>query len=145
MARTGNNYEKWSINIQGRIMVLGFCPSPYCHLYIHQVLFKCHSSFKVICRTRYRTDRQSGDFMLPLLGSIKMYTRILCKKSSLYSPCWYFWASVKHLFLKHLTISSRYLHAITIVFTIYLALTHEKSRGEDKKTNEHAEPTKVKR
>jgi len=27
--------------MQGRIMVLGFCPSSHCHLSIYQVLFKC--------------------------------------------------------------------------------------------------------
>jgi len=44
MARTGNNYGKWlrgdnTVNIQGRIMVLVFCPSPRCHLsiYMYQV------------------------------------------------------------------------------------------------------------
>jgi len=40
-------------------MVLGFCPSPHCHL------------LSVICRTRYQTDGQSGDNKLPPLGSIK--------------------------------------------------------------------------
>jgi len=40
MTRTGNTYEKWlrgdnSTNMQGRIMVLGFCPSPHCHLSIY--------------------------------------------------------------------------------------------------------------
>ena len=44
MARTNINYGKWlwghnSINIQGRIMVLGYCPSPHCHLSINQVSF----------------------------------------------------------------------------------------------------------
>jgi len=29
-----------------------------------------NSSLKVICRTRYWTDGQSGDYMLPPLGSI---------------------------------------------------------------------------
>ena len=47
MARTGNTYEKWlrgdnTVNIQSKIMVLGFCPSPHCHLSIYQVWFKCH-------------------------------------------------------------------------------------------------------
>ena len=47
MARTGNNYEKWlwgdnSINILCRSMVHGHSPSPYCHLSIYQVLFKCN-------------------------------------------------------------------------------------------------------
>ena len=46
MARTSIHYEKWlrednSIHIHGRIMVLGFRPSPHCHLYINQVSFKC--------------------------------------------------------------------------------------------------------
>ena len=30
-----------TVNIQGRIMVLGFCPFPHCHLSIYQVWFKC--------------------------------------------------------------------------------------------------------
>jgi len=46
MARTCIHYEKWlrldkSINIQGRIMVLGFVPFPVLpHLSINQVSFK---------------------------------------------------------------------------------------------------------
>ena len=45
MAGTGIHHEKWlgednSINIQGRIMVLGFCPSPHDHLSINQVSFQ---------------------------------------------------------------------------------------------------------
>ena len=48
MARTGNNYEKWlrgdnTVNIQGKIMVLGFCPSPHCSIY--QVCLKCQLQF----------------------------------------------------------------------------------------------------
>ena len=42
----GNN----SINIQGRIMVHGFCPFPH---------FNANSNFKVIWRTRYQTDRRT--------------------------------------------------------------------------------------
>ena len=43
--RTGNKYEKWlrgdnTVNKQGRIMVLGFCSSPHCHISIYQVLFQ---------------------------------------------------------------------------------------------------------
>jgi len=62
MARTGNNYEKWlwgdnSINILGRSMVHGHCPSPYC-LYTKFYL-NAISSFKVICRTRYQIDGQT--------------------------------------------------------------------------------------
>jgi len=46
MAQTGNNYEKWlwgdnNVNIPGRIMVLGFCPFPQCHLSIYRAWFKC--------------------------------------------------------------------------------------------------------
>jgi len=46
MAQTCIHYEKWlwgdnSIHIQNRIMVLGFRPSPHCHLSINQVSFKC--------------------------------------------------------------------------------------------------------
>jgi len=46
--QTNNHYEKWlwgdnSINIQGRIMLLGFCP--HCHLSINQVSFKCQQQF----------------------------------------------------------------------------------------------------
>ena len=67
MAWTGIQYEKWlrgdnSINIQGRIIVLGFCPSPHC-LMFH---LNANSSFKVT----HRTDRQSYDYMRPPLGSI---------------------------------------------------------------------------
>ena len=66
--------------MQDRVMVLGFCPSPHCHLSRYQVLF--NSSFKVICRARYqmdgRTDRQRGDYMLPPLGSIKMFNAFSC-------------------------------------------------------------------
>ena len=42
-----------SINIQGRIMVHGFCPSPHCHLSIYQVLFKWQQGTG---RTDGRTD-----------------------------------------------------------------------------------------
>ena len=53
--------SKWlqgdnSINIQGRIMVLGFCPYPHCHLSIYQVLF-----LKLLAG-------QSCNYMLPPLG-----------------------------------------------------------------------------
>ena len=84
MARTGNTYETWlrgdnTVNIQGRIMVLWFCPSPHWHLSIYMYTkfnLNVNSSFKVICRTRYlmdgRTDRQSGDYMLAPLGSIQV-------------------------------------------------------------------------
>ena len=46
MARISNHYEKWlrednSINNQGRVMVLGHCPSSHCHLSINQFSFKC--------------------------------------------------------------------------------------------------------
>ena len=48
MARTDIHYEnnEWlrgdnTVNIQGRIIVSGFCPSSYCHLSIYQVWFKC--------------------------------------------------------------------------------------------------------
>ena len=46
MARTGNNYEKLlrgdnTVNIQGRIMIILFCPFPHYHLSIYQVWFKC--------------------------------------------------------------------------------------------------------
>ena len=41
-----------SINIQGRIMVLGFCPSSHCHLSINQVLFQSLLYFP-----RYDPDR----------------------------------------------------------------------------------------
>jgi len=45
MARTDIHKETWlrgdnSINIQGRIIVLGFCHSAHCHLSINQVSFK---------------------------------------------------------------------------------------------------------
>jgi len=55
MACTGIHYKKWlrgdnSINIQGRIMVHGFCPFPH---------FNANSNFKVIWRTRYQTDRRT--------------------------------------------------------------------------------------
>ena len=80
MARTGNHYEKWlkgdnSINIQGRIMVLVHCPSPYCHLSINHVSFK--SQHQLFARqdtepTDRRTDGQSGDYMLPPLWNIIM-------------------------------------------------------------------------
>ena len=51
MARTCIHYEKWlrldkSINIQGRIMVLGFVPFPVLpHLSINQVSFKSQQQF----------------------------------------------------------------------------------------------------
>ena len=50
MARTGNTYDKWlrgdnSTDMQGMIMVIGFCHSPHCHPSIYQVLFKCQQWF----------------------------------------------------------------------------------------------------
>ena len=70
MARTGNNYETWLrgdnyINIQGRCMVIGSLPLIAIYLYTKFYL-NANSSFKVICRI----DGQSGDYMLPPLGSI---------------------------------------------------------------------------
>jgi len=64
MARISNHYEKWlrednSINNQGRVMVLVHCPSSHCHLYITNSHWNANSSFKVICQTRYRMDRQT--------------------------------------------------------------------------------------
>jgi len=62
MARTGNNYEKWlwgdnTVTIQGTIMVLGFCP--FSAIYLNTKFdLNDNSSFKVICRTRYRMDGQ---------------------------------------------------------------------------------------
>ena len=41
-----------STNMQGRIMVLGFCPFPHCDLSIYQVLFKCQQQF-----VRYLPDK----------------------------------------------------------------------------------------
>jgi len=62
----GNN----SINMQGRIMVLGFCPSPHCHLSINQVSFKCQQEFSSFLPEKVpdrqmdgQTDGQSGDSM----------------------------------------------------------------------------------
>jgi len=46
-----------SVNITGRIMVLGFCPFSAIYLYSKFDL-NDNSSFKVICRTRYRLDGQ---------------------------------------------------------------------------------------
>ena len=67
--------KKWlwgdnSVNIQGRIIDFGFCPSPHCHLSI-----KCHlnanrSYLPDNVLDGGRTDRQWGDYMLPPLGSI---------------------------------------------------------------------------
>jgi len=50
MAWTGIHYDKWlrgdnTVNILYRIMVLGFCPSPHCHLSTYQVWFKCQKLF----------------------------------------------------------------------------------------------------
>ena len=58
MAWTGNTYEKWlsgdnTVNIQGRIMVLVYCPSSHCHLSINQVSFQSLLYF-----SRYCPDRQ---------------------------------------------------------------------------------------
>ena len=76
MARTGNHYEKWlrgdnSINIQGRIMVLVHCPSPYCHLSINHVSFK--SQQQLFARqdtepTDGRTDK-AATTCFPLCGT----------------------------------------------------------------------------
>ena len=60
MALTGIHYEK--INCYGEIT-----QSTYQVGYLN-----ANSSFKVICPTRNMTDRQSGDYMLPPLGSIKI-------------------------------------------------------------------------
>ena len=42
-----------SINIQARIMVLGFCPASHCHIFINQVSFQSLLYF-----SRYGQDRQ---------------------------------------------------------------------------------------
>ena len=45
---------------------------PLIAIYLYtQFYLNVTSSFKVICWTRYRTDGQSDDYMLPPLGSIK--------------------------------------------------------------------------
>ena len=81
------------VNIQGRMMVLVHCPSSHSCLSINQVLYQSilyfpryetkfhlnpNSSFKVICRTRYRTDRQTdkeATICFHSLGSIKMHIK----------------------------------------------------------------------
>ena len=55
-----------SVNIQGRIMVPGFCLSSHCHIYIYIYIYtnlylNVNSSFKVSCRTRYWTDYMLGE------------------------------------------------------------------------------------
>jgi len=77
IAQTGNNYEKWlrgdnSSNIRVGLWFLGSA-LPLIAIYLYSKFYlNANSSFKVICRTRYHTDGQSGDYMLPPLGSIKM-------------------------------------------------------------------------
>ena len=58
--------------MQGRSVVLGFCPSPYCH-YLNRYMFYLNAniSLKVICWTRHWVDGQSSDYMLPPLSEHK--------------------------------------------------------------------------
>jgi len=65
-----------SVNIQGRIMVPGFCPSSHCHIYTNLYL-NVNSSFKVSCRTRYWTDYMLGEhnkYMFDLIHSHMLNT-----------------------------------------------------------------------
>ena len=72
MARTSNHYEKWgdnSINIQGRIMVDGHCPSLIAiYIYTPTVVLKLFACQGTIL-TDGQPDGQSGDYMLPLSGA----------------------------------------------------------------------------
>ena len=44
---------------------------PLIAIYLYTEFYlNANSSFKGICRTRYRTEGQSGDYMLPTLGRI---------------------------------------------------------------------------
>jgi len=47
-----------SVNIQGRIVDVGFCPSSSTHC-LTKLYSIVNSSFKVICRTMYRADGQT--------------------------------------------------------------------------------------
>jgi len=48
---------------------------PLIAIYLYTKFYlNANRSFKVICRTRYRMYRQSGDYMLHPLGSIKIPT-----------------------------------------------------------------------
>ena len=73
------HYQK--INVYGEItqqisrVGLWFLGSalPLIAIYLYTKFYlNANSSFKVICRIRYRTDGQRGDYMLPPLGSIKI-------------------------------------------------------------------------
>ena len=76
MARTHIHYEKWgdnTVNIQGRITVLVFCHSRHCHLSYTKFDLNANSNFSYLPEKvpDGRTDGQSGDYILPPLGSIK--------------------------------------------------------------------------
>ena len=65
MARTGNPYVKWlrgdnSINIQGLGLWFVGSALPLIAIYLYTKLYlNATSSFGVICRTKYRTDRRT--------------------------------------------------------------------------------------
>ena len=85
--------KKWlwgdnSINIQGRIMVLGFCPFPHCHLSINQVQIP-----RVVLKlcAQQGTEGWTDDYMLPPLESkIKYWVHLrwfhTCGRNSSTSP-----------------------------------------------------------
>ena len=69
MARTDNSYKQWlrgdtTVNIQGRSMVLAFCPSPHCHLSIPSLFKMSTVVLKLFAgQGTGRTDGQSGDYI----------------------------------------------------------------------------------
>ena len=107
-----------SVNILDRIMVLVHCPSSDCHLSINQFFFQSllyfprlpliviylytkfylnvNSSFKVICRTRYRTDRRTdGQTEHRLYASTfgehnkTFYLTHIISEEKIHTVCWH--------------------------------------------------------
>ena len=93
MAQTGNNYEKWlrgdnTVNMQGRLWFLGSALSLIAIYLYTKFDLNGNSSFKVICRTRYRDGRTKRRLYAPpsesitilwnikdLVGNVKQFPR----------------------------------------------------------------------
>ena len=93
MTQTGNNYEKWlrgdnTVNMQGRLWFLGSALSLIAIYLYTKFDLNGNSSFKVICRTRYRDGRTKRRLYAPpsesitilwnikdLVGNVKQFPR----------------------------------------------------------------------
>jgi len=70
--RTKRRLYASPLNIQGRIMVLGFYPFPHCNLSIYQALFKCQHLFLCYLPDKVPDERTKRRLYAPPFGSINI-------------------------------------------------------------------------